>query len=367
MADSVVSDSTTASPSIDQTSPYYIHPNENPALILVAPPLDGSNYHTWARSMRMALLSKKFVDGSLPPPSAFDPMFPYWECCNNLVQGWLTKLLSPTIAKSILWFDRASDIWTDLCSRYSQSDIFRIADLQEEIHSLKQGNLNVTEYYTRLKILWDELSSIRPIKPCACSSHGSAAKHREEDYVIRFLKGLNEQYASVKSQIMMLDPLPSITRTFSLVLQQEREFHIAPEPKIMLTKGSRPSPAGSFIGSNQSTIKQCTYCGKPRHTEETCYRKHGFPLGFRFRNGSSASVNNFLTQDFASVQEIHPSKPLPPHHSTQTMTILPQLSVEQYQHLLTLLSPSPPSASTSVNHVSTSVSSVFLLHLPVLG
>ncbi|XP_028783620.1 uncharacterized protein LOC114739708 [Neltuma alba] len=112
---------------IDQSSPYYIHPNENPALVLVSPPLDGSNYHGWSRAMRMALLSKnklKFVDGTLSRPSSTDNFFPAWERCNNLVQGWLTKSLTPTIAKSILWLDSASEIWKDLQSRYSYSILF---------------------------------------------------------------------------------------------------------------------------------------------------------------------------------------------------------------------------------------------------
>jgi len=49
-------------------SPYYLHLRENPGLILVSPPLDGNNYHTWSRAMKRALLSKnkvKFIYGRL--------------------------------------------------------------------------------------------------------------------------------------------------------------------------------------------------------------------------------------------------------------------------------------------------------------
>ena len=203
--------------SSDPANPYYIYPSENPSLILVAPPLDGANYHAWARTMKMALLTKnklKFVDGSIPPPATTDPLYPAWERCNTLVQSWLIKSLSPSIAKSILWFDKASDIWLDLWTHYSQSDIFRIAELQEEIYSLKQGSLSVSDYYTQLKILWDELSNIRPLRACHCGSTTIAFHHREEDQVIRFLKGLNEQFSSVKSQILLIDHLPPINRLF---------------------------------------------------------------------------------------------------------------------------------------------------------
>lgn len=48
---------------------------------------------------------------------------------------------------------------------------------------------------------------------------------RDQDYTIRFLKGLNEEYSHVKSQIMMMEPFPPIAKAFSLVIQQERQLH----------------------------------------------------------------------------------------------------------------------------------------------
>lgn len=41
----------------------------------------------------------------------------------------------------------------------------------------------------------------------------------KDDNVIRFLKGLNDQFATMKSQIMLMEPLPSINKAFSLVVQ----------------------------------------------------------------------------------------------------------------------------------------------------
>ena len=31
----------------------------------------------------------------------------------------------------------------------------------------------------------------------------------------------------------------------------------------------------------------CTYCGKTGHTVDKCYKKHGFPPGFKFNNKPS--------------------------------------------------------------------------------
>ncbi|PNX92984.1 hypothetical protein L195_g016132 [Trifolium pratense] len=52
----------------DILNPYFMHPNENPSLILVTPLLSGNNYHSWSRSMTIALRYKnklQFINGSL--------------------------------------------------------------------------------------------------------------------------------------------------------------------------------------------------------------------------------------------------------------------------------------------------------------
>jgi len=46
----------------DQRNPasaYYLHPGENPGMVLVTPHLDGTNYHSWSRAMKRELLSKE--------------------------------------------------------------------------------------------------------------------------------------------------------------------------------------------------------------------------------------------------------------------------------------------------------------------
>jgi len=60
------------------TSPYYIHPGENPVQVLVSPSLHETNYSSWSRNMRRALMSKnklKFVDGSIKVPARDEPIY----------------------------------------------------------------------------------------------------------------------------------------------------------------------------------------------------------------------------------------------------------------------------------------------------
>lgn len=44
------------------------------------------------------------------------------------------------------------------------------------------------------------------------------------DHVIRFLRGLDEGYAGVRSQILLMDPFPQINQVFSMVIQHELQM-----------------------------------------------------------------------------------------------------------------------------------------------
>lgn len=71
--------------------------------------------------------------------------------------------MSVEIAQSILWRDKATDVWKELREHFSQADLFRISELQEEIFSLKQGDNFVSKFYTSMKTLWDELDILNPL------------------------------------------------------------------------------------------------------------------------------------------------------------------------------------------------------------
>lgn len=50
--------------------------------------------------------------------------------------------------------------------------------------------------------------------------------YHQMDYVLVFLMGLNESFSQVRSQILLIDPLPSISKVFSMNIQDERQRQI---------------------------------------------------------------------------------------------------------------------------------------------
>nr|KYP32921.1 hypothetical protein KK1_046282 [Cajanus cajan] len=77
----------------------------------------------------------QFVLGTLTCPNLFDPLHKAWCCCNKMVMSWLAHSMTPSIRQSVMWIESASEIWRDLCDRFSHGDKFRIVDLQEELQN----------------------------------------------------------------------------------------------------------------------------------------------------------------------------------------------------------------------------------------
>jgi len=82
--------------------------------------------------------------------------------------------------------------------------------------NLSQGKLSISAYFTKCKQLWDEYMAL--VTPYTCESMGSAMKLMERQQLLQFLMGLNEAYQVVRSNILMLNPLPSVSQACSIVI-----------------------------------------------------------------------------------------------------------------------------------------------------
>lgn len=149
-------------------NPYFLHANDSASSVMISTQLTKINYHEWAQAMSLALRSKnklQFVDGTVVKSMQNDPSYMAWDRCNITILSWIRNTLEPSIARSVVWMNTAYDVWSDLKKRFYQGDVFRIADLQEQVYALKQGDLSIIDFYTGLMILWQELENFRPIPP----------------------------------------------------------------------------------------------------------------------------------------------------------------------------------------------------------
>ena len=222
------------------------------------------------------------------------------------VLSWIINSVSPRIDSSIMYTDNARAIWLDLRHRFSQKSRPRIFKLQNESAYLMQGQFSVEEYYTKFKTLVDELANYQSIPhckcPCTCGSQRITSDLGDRDQVMRFLVGLNDSYSAIRGQILLYEPLPDINKVLSLILQEEKQksfkngdfnsFAMAHPIEATALYSNANSGSKNNHGGKGNSKKEgpiCTYCGKIGHIADKCYRLHGFPLGFKFKNKSLAN------------------------------------------------------------------------------
>lgn len=94
--------------------------------------------------------------------------------------------------------------------------------LQKSISDLSKDQMNVNSYNTKLKSLSEELINYRPLRRCSCGGLKAMAEHQQQEYVIMFLMGLNDNFSHIRGHILLMEPLAAINKVFALVLQDER-------------------------------------------------------------------------------------------------------------------------------------------------
>ncbi|XP_075661684.1 uncharacterized protein LOC142631403 [Castanea sativa] len=329
----------TAQPWENSSSPYFLSSGDNPGVSLVVQPLTEENYNTWSRAILISLDAKTklgFIDGSIPKPQSVNhPYYTAWCKCNSTVLAWLFNSVSKDLQPSIVYFKTARDVWIDLQHRYGQGNGPKIFELRKEISFFTQDDFTINAYYTKFKGLWDEFTNYRT---CTCG-------HQVEDCTMSFLMGLNETYAAVRSQILLMDPIPPLSKVFSLLLQDEKQRKVGSGKSVMHETAAALAALGSKSGGYAKNFNkkaggrpQCTHCGAMGHVVDKCYKLHGYPPGYKFKSKSHTFASNLVATEDSSNESV-------------------SLTRAEYQQLVGLLNSqchfgtqAPPEASLTTTH-----------------
>ncbi|CAL1402894.1 unnamed protein product [Linum trigynum] len=146
------------------SSPLYLHPSENPAHIFGSELLNDLNYGEWVNDLTETLIAKNklaFVDGSLPRSQTGSARHQEaWDRCDATVKGWLKSAVTREVRNSVRMATTAHAIWPNLQRRFSRGSAQRAYELRRMIASLRQENLYVSAFYTKLRSWWDEMDAV---------------------------------------------------------------------------------------------------------------------------------------------------------------------------------------------------------------
>ncbi|KAL6315352.1 hypothetical protein AAG906_000458 [Vitis piasezkii] len=180
-----------------------------------------------------------------------------------------------------MYIGSAHEIWTDLCDRFCQSNAPRIFQLKKQLIMLQQGALNINAYYTRFKILWEELKNFQPLPVCHCGG------------------------MQAWGQILMIEAPPLLTKVFALVIQENRQRNI----NYGFSSFGNPLVLG--------------------HTIDKCYKPHGYPPRYKPRSKNSMGEAQAHQTTFVVSDNIG---------SASSDATLGALASNQCQQLIALLS-----------------------------
>ncbi|KZV37633.1 hypothetical protein F511_38248 [Dorcoceras hygrometricum] len=238
--------------------------------------------------MIVALTAKNklgFIDNSIDQPRSDDLLYGSWTRCNSMVISWILNSVTRDIADSLMYMPTAREMWIDLHDRFHESNAPRVYQIKKMLNGLQQGSMDISSYYTKLRILWDELRDYQPTSVCNCGSMREWVAYQNQECVMHFLMGLNESYAQIRAQVLMMEPLPIISKVFALVVQEERQRsihhgvtkmsidHSVSLNSVTSTTGPRLSKAG------RGDKVVCSHCHFRNHTVDKCYKLHGYPPG----------------------------------------------------------------------------------------
>ncbi|GKE22494.1 leucine-rich repeat transmembrane protein kinase protein, partial [Tanacetum coccineum] len=175
MAIPVTTDPSNSNPNNNINDPLHLASSDHPGMVLTNTPFNGGNFLGWSRNVKMAL-------GSCPKPVITDENSPY-------------------------------ELWKEIAKRYGQSNGPLIYQLERELNELQNLNgLPVCNY--------------GKMQECTCVVFDKFLEMDSHLKLIQFLMKLNDEYESVKSQILAMDPLPNVNKAYYIVQQIEKQKQV---------------------------------------------------------------------------------------------------------------------------------------------
>ncbi|CAN6692263.1 unnamed protein product [Malus baccata var. baccata] len=233
----------------------------------------------------MALMVKNklgLVDGTIEKPSDDQiEELQQWNRCNSLVKTWLLGSMSKEISGSVIHCKDARQMWLDLQERFSHVNIVQLFHIENEIHDCVQNSMT------------DESDALVSIPACRYETKREITLYVETQKTIKFLMGLNDSYATVRSSTLLLEPLPTVNKAYALVLRHEKQAEVSngkhtvqPEAAVFAVKGAgrdtELDDGGSRCGKCNKTNHltkncrahlKCTFCGWKGHTFDYCSKR----------------------------------------------------------------------------------------------
>ncbi|XP_074297640.1 uncharacterized protein LOC141628387 [Silene latifolia] len=170
---------------------------------------------------------------------------------------------------------------TDGVSYLLQEEARHANMLNKELEDLEQGNKSICEYFTELRILWQNIELMNDWPPISQMTSEIGAwleaqqKEQNERKLFQFLNGLHSSYITLRSNILMMSPLPSVEEAAAIFQHEEAQRKNYKQSAQV----EADTPAFHANQRSDERIPFCEKCKKKGHSVKFCWEIVGYPAG----------------------------------------------------------------------------------------
>lgn len=159
-------------------------------------------FQTHCNSFRV----KGHLTGSSKPTDDKDEA---WSNLDDLVKMWIYGIVTQSLLNMILKPDAtAHTVWTNLENLFRDKKQTRVIELDHELRTLTLGDLIISNYCERMKVIYDLLSNIGSPVP-------------KPTLVTYLINGLSSKFDNIATVMRHQDPLPSLLKCRSILTLEE--------------------------------------------------------------------------------------------------------------------------------------------------
>ncbi|XP_074337322.1 uncharacterized protein LOC141674515 [Apium graveolens] len=158
----------------------------------------------------------------------------------------------------------------------------QLYSIEQELYELSQGNENISEFFTKLKILWVVVGDVNRLPQCVCHKCTCGLEQKinqmqDNQKMIQFMMKLNDDFSAVRDRRRFTD---SKNPKFNSETQFTALSNVVP---------GNSKPAGNWT-KNPGSQYFYTHCKIVGHSYDRCFKVHGYPPNFRFKDKRVAVV-----------------------------------------------------------------------------
>uniref|UniRef100_A0A2N9F8R9 CCHC-type domain-containing protein n=1 Tax=Fagus sylvatica TaxID=28930 RepID=A0A2N9F8R9_FAGSY len=222
--------------------------------------LNNQNYNTWSTCMESYLQGQdlwEIVAGSETTPPDNDQALRKWKVKVGKAMFAIKTSIEEEMLEHIRRADTPKATWNTFATLFSKKNNVRLQLLENELMSIAQRNMTITQYFTKVKSLCREISELDP------ASNISELRIRRI-----IIHGLRLEYRSFIAAVQGWPVQPSLVELENLLADQEAMV------KQMVGVSLKSEEEALFSGKNIGRPKGRFNAGSKKRNNENINRKY---------------------------------------------------------------------------------------------